>query len=904
MVNWAVSLLGDGFWTRFKDFITGIFALIPQFIYFFYTCIASVIDALQYLIRKLAGLDTYYINGVETKGDILTQLINGVLGVNGSYSALNTVFWAMIIFGLIILILGVIISIIKAHYNYDEQKARPSFIIGKALKNVALMAIVPIVTIIGIYLSNIFLKALDSVTSSSSVGATAEVFATSEGNYQTVFEARSDEWGSPTYSSYDFFGSDAPTGTVTVSGILFKASANNCNRVRYGFYTADAGGSTLDPDDGKWSDCGIFNSKISSPEEQKEAIAYMIDYAFANNLRLSDRQTASIIKEESAALVSSFRYLQSAVWYAGTIEFKTFSKFNVGLVWYYYNLWQFNFLVGFIGVIIAVVLVTSIVFGLMVRLLECTALMICLGPIIGVSPLEGGTAFGEWRKTFLGDVLTAYGAIAGMNLSFMILPYLQKLMFFSSPLLNAIVEMMLIIVLLIAIKQVIGLISGFVGGGDAAALGAGLKGDVGGAAKQGASGAASAASLAVKIMKLIPATKAAATAIENAKKKIEEAKKKALKKLKNSKLAKKISNSKPVSAARKKYEELRRKKHGGDEEDGKEGDEKLEAISEEEHDERVAKREGELNESKDENNKNIDELEKKLDGDGDDDDSGDDGEGEKKTKAKDRSADENRAEAAELNAEADEMEADIPDDIEDDFEAFLDPKVKTKDFARFMAGRGKTVSDSFVAKAQNLKYERNVAAATGKKRKNLTAGMVAEPNQKAMEEFKNFLNSQKNEAAAKRERASNLEQMAQLQDANTAIDNEIKEMHSEGFTFEGTRIKRKMLPKGIGKTLANFGGETFKAVGSSLGFDKIIKDLDKETSIIDSGRTIFKDLAKSIGLQLDGVKAFQTKSEHEKTEKRKKQEKLTSNAGKSESGDILSAVKELTKTLKDNKLID
>lgn len=91
-MNGIVSLLGAGFWTKLTDFITGIFAVIPQFIYFFYTCVASVLDAFQYLLRKLAGLDSYYINGVKNDGDILTRFVNGVLGLDGSYSALNTVF--------------------------------------------------------------------------------------------------------------------------------------------------------------------------------------------------------------------------------------------------------------------------------------------------------------------------------------------------------------------------------------------------------------------------------------------------------------------------------------------------------------------------------------------------------------------------------------------------------------------------------------------------------------------------------------------------------------------------------------------------------------------------------------------------------------------------------------------
>lgn len=902
MVNWTVSLLGDGFWTKFKDFITGIFALIPQFVYFFYTCVASVIDVLQYLIRKLAGLDTYYVNGVEAEGDILSQLVNGVLGVNGKYSALNTVFWSMIIFGLIILILGIIISIIKAHYNYDEQKARPSFIIGKALKNVTLMAIVPIVSILGIYLANIFLKALDSITSSSSVGTTAEVFASAEGNYQTVFEARDDEWGNPTYVSYDFFGSDAPTGTVTISGVLFKATANSCNRVRYGGYTANAGGSTLAPDDGKWSNCGIFSSNLSSPAEQKEAIAYMIDYAFANNLRLSEKQTVSILKEESITLVSSFKYLQSAVWYAGTIEFKSFSKYNVGLVWYYYNLWQFNFVIAFIGALIAVVLVSNIVFGLMVRLLECTALMICLGPIIGMSPLEDGAAFKEWRKTFISDVLTAYGAIGGLNLSFMLLPYIQKLMFFSSPLLNSIAEMMLIIVLLLAIKQVVSLIAGFVGGGDAAAIGGGLKGDVSGAAKNGASGAAAAASLAVKLMKLFPATKAAAAAIEGAKNKIAEAVKKSKKskKSKNSKKKNKTKASKGPSKFRQKIENIKTRIYG-------EGED----ISEEEHNKLVDEEKNKLEKEKNENNEKIEDNNKEND--------------DNDTKIK-----ENEAAAANKEAEADrlEQEAEIAEQ-EKKFKVLYDGFIrsgKALDINDYLDKKGvDKLKDKKLVNKINSQKERikngHIKLSKDKRGLFITDSVYAD----VVDKIKKDRNWEK-EGQEKIQAASDLRKEAAylrgenttlknrnsairsenytLSSRNAEIDDRLAEMNTEGFTLEGKRVIRKLLPQGFSEMIAQFNGETFKAVNSSLGLDDMFKKLDKETSIVDSGRTIFRDLALSLGIQLNSARAFQTKKETADRKKAQKQERQVVDDGVKEDRDMLGAVNDLAEALKKLKVIN
>ena len=506
------SMLG-GIWTNISDFITGIFALIPQYLYFFYTCIASILDLFQFVLRKLVGLDSYYVNGVETEGDLLSRFIDGILGLNGSYSALNTVFWSLVIFGAIILVVGLIMSLIKAHYNYDAKKSNPTAILGKGLKSIATFAIVPLVTIFGVYLSNVLLKALDSITAYSSAGNTASVYANSTGNYQQVFKSDSDEWGNETYLSYDFFGSHAPTASRSFSGMLFQVAAHDANRVRYGAFTASKAGDA-------WSDCGIFNSKLSSDEGQTEDVANMIDYAFVGNLSLSNAQTASVLKEESMVLMSSFRYFSSAVWYLGTINFDNFSKYNVGLVWYYYNLWSFNFLMGFLGIIICITLLFNIVFGLIVRLIEGTALFLVVGPIVAIMPLDDGKAFKDWRKKFVGDILMGYGAIIGINLLFMVLPYLQNITFFSSKILNSIMDLVFVIVGLLATKQIITLISNLIGATDAYSVGEEVKKEAGKLNPLTVKNIATVALVGAKVAKLFPAAKVAAQAVEKVAKKV------------------------------------------------------------------------------------------------------------------------------------------------------------------------------------------------------------------------------------------------------------------------------------------------------------------------------------------------------------------------------------------------
>jgi len=98
-----LSMLGKLF-QNVIDFFTGIFAFIPQVIYFLYTCFMSLLDLLQFIARKLVGLDVYYVNGKSVSGDIVSDFISGVLGINGNearYSSLSTVFWSLVVFGCI-----------------------------------------------------------------------------------------------------------------------------------------------------------------------------------------------------------------------------------------------------------------------------------------------------------------------------------------------------------------------------------------------------------------------------------------------------------------------------------------------------------------------------------------------------------------------------------------------------------------------------------------------------------------------------------------------------------------------------------------------------------------------------------------------------------------------------------
>lgn len=521
----GLSMLSS-IWTKLGDIFAGFFAIIPQAMYFLYASVASILDMFQYIFRKIAGLDVYYVNGVEKSGDLVVELIEGLLGINTEYSALSTVFWSMIIFGVIVLILMTIFTIIKAHYNYDQKKASPSYILKSTFKSIATMAIIPVCTLFGLYLGSAIFKTLDTITMAGSAQSIASIYdAEAQQNFAYATTSQNsttgESEGTRRYASYDFFGAKEWSSSQTFSGIMFEACANGANRVRNGSYQANGT---------EWDNAGVFYT--SSTADVEETVAYQIDYAFSNNLTLASSHTVQIdgMSEASAAIASSLTYGPSAGFAAGLINVSHFSKYNVGLVWYYYNLWSFNFILAFVGIFICLTLFSNVLFGMLMRIIMAAVLFIVYPPIVGLTPFDEGSATKSWRKEFIAYMISAYSAVIAMNILFLLLPVFNSIKFFNMSLLDGIVKMLLLIAGLSMVRKFIALISSFVGAKNIDDMGQGLKKESASPIKRGVNATVGMGVAAVGFKKLTNAIG---------------------QDIKESSTAKKIANSKPVQSINK-----------------------------------------------------------------------------------------------------------------------------------------------------------------------------------------------------------------------------------------------------------------------------------------------------------------------------------------------------------------
>lgn len=461
-------LNGGGFW----DTIGSLFDIIPKIIYYLYAALASGVDALQSLVRKLAGLDTYYsrtsgssYNTIRGQ-DPLSEFVYGILGVGDSasvYKALNTVFWSLAIFGLIMLVVSTMIAIIKSHYNEDTAGTSPWKYIYTAIKAILTFAVIPVVVVLGMSLSTFALSTLDKIVAGyADTGAIYEIYGGAGVDYLEKDTSPENEGGTGTYSHYDFFGAQSFTTSTPFSGMLFKASAYNANRAR-------ADDSTAYKNTIRDLDKSIFTTIVG--EEGDNYLADSIDYAFANCLmyKKDERPAYSDWKDTLKGQVTVGLL---DIWRPGKIN--GFTKWNVSTVWLFYDLWQFNFIVGFTGVTASFGILMSIVFGLMTRLIKGAALFLIFPALLGIAPMDNFKAFKSWGTQFMQQILMVFGAILGMNLLLLILPYIQNISFFDPEklgILNAIMDVVILVVGLQMAKDFINIVNGFVGGADAVGAG-------------------------------------------------------------------------------------------------------------------------------------------------------------------------------------------------------------------------------------------------------------------------------------------------------------------------------------------------------------------------------------------------------------------------------------------------
>lgn len=452
---------------KIASWVGALFSIIPKTLYLLITFAMQIVDIIQLLFQKLAGLDVYYVteNGTATKesGDFLIYFLRKVLFEKGT---LNTVFWSIVILGLFLLVFATIVAVIRTQYNYDEKPVSPTKVVGQAIKSLLSFAIVPIVAFFGVYLGNIFLQAINSATTVQ--GDTMKF----DESAKIKLEPYTLSDGKKTYSGINLFGQNIGMRNDTFSGMVFRASSYRANRIRNNAdFRALCDGSKETMAGSVYS--GVTFGMFEVTANDYETAAKRLDDAFVFNYRLDQFAYVNWKASTETALTMSVGVLFNDFTVAGyAVPYKTFSRYNVAWVWFYYDLWQFDYVMAIISIVALAIIYLNITSAMMKRAIELTMLMVVSPAVVAVTPLDGGGMQKRWRENFIKKTLSAYGAVVGVNLLFIILPIIRNVNFFNIPIVDTIVQLLFTIVGLTCIKDFMKMISELVGGEDAQSIGA------------------------------------------------------------------------------------------------------------------------------------------------------------------------------------------------------------------------------------------------------------------------------------------------------------------------------------------------------------------------------------------------------------------------------------------------
>lgn len=452
---------------KIASWVGALFSIIPKTLYLLITFAMQIVDIIQLLFQKLAGLDVYYVteNGTATKesGDFLIYFLRKVLFEKGT---LNTVFWSIVILGLFLLVFATIVAVIRTQYNYDEKPVSPTKVVGQAIKSLLSFAIVPIVAFFGVYLGNIFLQAINSATTVQ--GDTMKF----DESAKIKLEPYTLSDGKKTYSGINLFGQNIGMRNDTFSGMVFRASSYRANRIRNNAdFRALCDGSKETMAGSVYS--GVTFGMFEVTANDYETAAKRLDDAFVFNYRLDQFAYVNWKASTETALTMSVGVLFNDFTVAGyAVPYKTFSRYNVAWVWFYYDLWQFDYVMAIISIVALAIIYLNITSAMMKRAIELTMLMIVSPAVVAVTPLDGGGMQKRWRENYIKKTLSAYGAVVGVNLLYLILPIIRDVNFFNIPIVDTIVQLLFTIVGLTCIKDFMKMMSELVGGEDAQSIGA------------------------------------------------------------------------------------------------------------------------------------------------------------------------------------------------------------------------------------------------------------------------------------------------------------------------------------------------------------------------------------------------------------------------------------------------
>ena len=443
-------LAGGFFELIVQPVLVGIFSIalrlvsnvLSVFGYAISTFLLSLIDFIETLFNALSGLNNTSSNGIYInfgdgqQGDLLLQAITHPVVLN--------VFYATAVVGIFLLIMTTIFQMIKVEYTTEGAQNSKTSILGKSLKSLTNMLIIPLLVIFGIVIGNQVLRLIDVATkgnANAKISGTLWVTAASP----ALLLAGGDNKVVGMIMDVDVVGWNV--GVLYTVGLI--------DSITYGITQATKAGHDA------WVG-------------ENEAFTNMMD-------------GVSLFGRKEAANRDGFTEDEKAFMNVAS-EHKYYSILDVCS---HYNVFDVNYFVLILGACIIIKCLYHVCFGMIDRLYQCVALFIVMPMVVGMSPVKDSLA--SWRQKFIGKALSAYGIVISMNLFFVISRlFLSLTVKVSGPVgalgglfLTGLIKAIFLIVGCLMIEKLSADMGSYFGAADALGEGKKLSGEVGKMAQKG-----------------------------------------------------------------------------------------------------------------------------------------------------------------------------------------------------------------------------------------------------------------------------------------------------------------------------------------------------------------------------------------------------------------------------------
>lgn len=365
--------------------IETVLGFIGQILYPLFGIIFYLIDMLQAIFFAFAGINDVLYDGTTigsgNTGDVND---NGLIFYLLNSSVVRNAMYSIILLAVVLIIIFTVMAFLKNIYA-DKPKSWKE-ILSSAIKGIANFFIIPVMCLLGVWLGNILLVAINGATSA--------------------------------------------TNTMNLSRQLFITSSYNANRVRSG----DLYGDSISEEEATeiQTFCSRYGVSVDLPSDPNgdtnlEYYAGKIDevYAMANGPDI-------------------------------TFTYTSVSR--------YYDLVGINYILLAGGGIFILYILVNIAFMMIKRMIMILILFIISPAICAMYPLDDGSKVKSWKESFIKQFLSAFSAVAAMNLFFCISPLIQNIGIPGLDDLMGLLPLLLTIAGLYVVKDLITLINSFIGG--------------------------------------------------------------------------------------------------------------------------------------------------------------------------------------------------------------------------------------------------------------------------------------------------------------------------------------------------------------------------------------------------------------------------------------------------------